>query len=97
MDDFQPVALFPLSKEYAGQEAIRRRITARLENTADVTGPRNQPGGSHELKGQLSSYIEIPNSIDARLDVKKSITILVQVHICCNSCKCNVDFDIYTK
>ncbi|XP_019622733.1 PREDICTED: uncharacterized protein LOC109468834 [Branchiostoma belcheri] len=75
----QPVAFWPLNKDYEGRDVSGNGNDAVLmENVVLDQGPLGQDGGSYFFQGSLSSYVEFPNN--GKLDTKYSITIVAAVY-----------------
>ncbi|XP_078667273.1 uncharacterized protein LOC144909095 [Branchiostoma floridae x Branchiostoma belcheri] len=75
----QPVAFWPLNKDYEGRDVSGNGNDAVImENVVLDQGPLGQDGGSYFFQGSLSSYVEFPNN--GKLDTKYSITIVAAVY-----------------
>ena len=75
----EPVAFYPLNKQFRTADVKRRsQITGISNNVSLTTGPFNTTDGAYEFWGNESSYIEFPNG-NKMLDVKTSISLMCWV------------------
>ena len=75
----EPVAFYPLNKQFGTADVLRRsQITGLSNNVSFTTGPFNTTDGAYEFWGSESSYIEFPNG-DKLLEVHNSISLMCWV------------------
>ena len=75
----EPVAFYPLNKQFETADVMRRsQITGLSNNVSLTTGPFNTTDGAYEFWGDENSYIEFPNG-DNLLDVHNSISLMCWV------------------
>lgn len=73
---------YPLNARYRGREISENKgPTARFSRVSRSWGPQGQHGGALFLRGQRSSFIEIPNRARGKLDTKTSTSIFLWVHL----------------
>ena len=75
----EPVAFYPLNKQFGTADVKRRsQITGISSNVSLTTGPFNTTDGAYEFWGNKNSYIQFPNK-HGMLDVQTSISLMCWV------------------
>ena len=75
----EPVAFYPLNKQFGTADVKRRsQMTGISSNVSLTTGPFNTTDGAYEFWGNKNSYIQFPNQ-HGMLDVQTSISLMCWV------------------
>lgn len=74
------MAFFPLNKGARGRDLRNRSPTGRLNHVRAAPGPLGRPGGSIQLLGKRTSYVQFPNRRGGVLDTSYSMTVLAWIY-----------------
>lgn len=74
------MAFFPLNKGARGRDLRNRSPTGRLNHVRAAPGPLGRPGGSIQLLGKRTSYVQFPNRRGGALDTSYSMTVLAWIY-----------------